>query len=195
MKLLLISGAAAVLAGVGAQAADSGPGLAVCVQNGLPVNSFVMARAQAIVTSVFSEAGVRIEWLPARQCRNADANVFRLEMDAEVPARFGPEAMAYALPYGPSGTAIHIFCNRVIQTHRDLPGEVLGHVIAHEIGHVLEGIARHSADGLMKPRWDVRDYCKMRSGLLPFAGEDVVLMQLSLRRRSPAALTARSGME
>jgi hypothetical protein len=193
MKLLLISGAA-VLAAVGAQAADSGPGLAVCVQNRALVNNFVMARAQAIVAAVFSEAGVRIEWLPSRQCPNADANVFRLEMDAEVPARFGPESMAYALPYSPSGTAIHIFCNRVMQDHRDLRGEVLGHVIAHEIGHVLEGIARHSADGLMKPRWDARDYCKMRRGPLQFAGEDVELMQLSLRRRS-AALTARSGME
>ena len=81
--------------------------------------------------------------VPAVPRLRAD-NVLRIEMDAVAPARFGPETMAYALPYGASGTTIHVFYDRVLQDHRELPAEVLGHVIAHEIGHVLEGIARHS---------------------------------------------------
>jgi hypothetical protein len=187
MKLLLICGATAVLAGVGAHAAESSPGLAVCVQHWELVNGFVMARAQALVTSIFSEAGVRIEWQSSRQCRNTASNVLRVEMDSVVPARFGPETMAYALPYGASGTAIHVFYDRVLQEHRELGAQVLGHVMAHEIGHVIEGIARHSPDGLMKARWDIRDYSIMRKGSLPFAAQDVELMQLSLRSVSAAA--------
>jgi hypothetical protein len=194
MKRLLIC-ATAVLAGVSAHAAENGPGRGVCVNNREIVNTFVMVRAQALVTAVFSEAGVRIEWLPARQCRNTADNVLRIEMDAVVPARFGPETMAYALPYGASGTAIHVFYGRLLQDHESLTAEVMGHVIAHEIGHVLEGIARHSPDGLMKAHWDGHDYSTMRKQHLSFAAEDVELMHLRLQRLSAGGLTARSEME
>jgi hypothetical protein len=33
----------------------------------------------------------------------------------------------------------------------------LGHVIAHEIGHLLLGVNSHSRDGLMQPDWLPRD--------------------------------------
>src|SRR4029450_2864023 len=33
------------------------------------------------------------------------------------------------------------------------PGTLLGHVMAHEIGHLLMGTSRHSPMGLMRERW------------------------------------------
>lgn len=195
MKLFLICGATAVLAGVSAHAAENGPGLGVCVNNREIVNTFVMLRAQALVTVLFADAGVRIEWLPSRQCRNMAASVLRIQMDAEVPARFGRETLAYALPYRTSGTTIHVFYNRVMQDHRSLDAKVLGHVVAHEIGHVLEGIARHSPDGLMKACWTGKDYATMRNHRLPFAAEDVNLMHRGLQPPSAGNLAARFGME
>jgi hypothetical protein len=34
---------------------------------------------------------------------------------------------------------------------------MLGHVIAHEIGHLLLNVQTHSASGIMRGRWDLWD--------------------------------------
>src|SRR4249920_2086306 len=118
MKLFLFCRAIAVMAAAGADAAENGP-VRLCVQHKGPVNTFVMARAQTVVNAVFSNADIRIEWLPSRRCINAPDNVLRIEMDAVAASGFGPQTMAYALPYRETGTTIHIFYDRVVQDHRD----------------------------------------------------------------------------
>ena len=40
-------------------------------------------------------------------------------------------------------------------------GKVLGHVLAHQVTHVLQGIARHSAEGLMAALWSTEDVRRM----------------------------------
>jgi hypothetical protein len=190
MKLLLFCRATAMMAVAGAYAAESAP-VRVCIQHRGLVNNFVMARAQMVVTTVFSGAGIQIEWLPSRLCFDAPDTVIRIEMDSAPPSRFGPETMAYAMPYRATGITIHVFYDRVLQDHHDMPCEMLGHVLAHEIGHVLEGVVRHSADGLMKPHWNLADYRRMRKPYLFFAIEDVELIHLSLQRASAGTVTAR----
>jgi hypothetical protein len=62
------------------------------------------------------------------------------------------------------------------------PGaSVMAHVLVHEIAHVLEGIDRHSRTGIMKVRWDDRDYFEMLRNPLPFAPEDADLIHLGLK--------------
>jgi len=56
----------------------------------------------------------------------------------------------------------------------------LGHVASHEIGHALEGINRHSREGLMKAQWGNREMRQMFVRSLPFAGEDAELIHLGL---------------
>ena len=193
MKSPMISVAAAAVAGVVAYAAENGPALAVCVQHRETVNNLVMAKAQAIVSEVFAEAGVRIDWIPSRLCRIATGTAIRLEMDPVVPTHFASETLAYALPYAGSGTTIHVFYLRIMENHRELGAEILGHVIAHEIGHVLEGIARHSPEGLMKAHWGLHDYMRMKKQRLCFSAEDVELMRPHLL--SADGLAAPSGRE
>ena len=194
MRLFSIWGVGMVLAGAGAYAAEAGLRQAVCLDGHGVVDNFVASRAQAVATAVFQDAGVGIVWLSDRQCRNTSGNVIRVELDLVVPAGFGPEAMAYALPYAAVGPAIHVFYSRVLRDHRDLPVEVLGYVIAHEIGHVIEGIARHSAEGVMTAHWGLHDYARMKKRQLAFDAQDVRLMHLSLERLA-AALTAQAARE
>jgi hypothetical protein len=193
MKTPLISIAAAAVAGVVAYATENGPGLAVCVQHREAVNNLVMAHAQTIVTAVFAEASVRIDWLSSRLCRLAAGDTIRLEIDSEVPPRFGPETLAYALPYAGSGTTIHVFYARIMENHREFGADILGHVIAHEIGHVLEGIVRHSPEGLMKAHWGLSDYMRMKKQRLFFSSEDVDLMRPHVA--FAGGITAQSGRE
>jgi hypothetical protein len=60
---------------------------------------------------------------------------------------------------------------------------LLAHVMVHEIAHILQGVYRHSDNGVMKAVWTGQDYSQMRVGALPFAPEDVELIHLGLARQ------------
>ena len=59
-------------------------------------------------------------------------------------------------------------------------GTVLGHVMVHEITHIIQGVSRHSDTGLMKPHWSSHDLTEMRYKPLPFAQEDLILLYSAL---------------
>ncbi|MBZ5724913.1 MAG: hypothetical protein LAP87_07940 [Acidobacteriia bacterium] len=98
-------------------------------------------------------------------------------LDTQAPARFSAGAMGYAT-VGKEGTAIHVFYHRVRACPwPELTTALLGHVMVHEITHVLEDVARHSRSGVMKANFDGHDYDVMRARPLRFAAEDVELVQ------------------
>jgi hypothetical protein len=66
-------------------------------------------------------------------------------------------------------------------------GKVLGHAMAHEIGHVLLGTDAHSVGGLMKARWGRADWLAVAAGHLRIAPEDGERMRSGLDRESVAA--------
>jgi len=77
-----------------------------------------------------------------------------------------------------------VFYDRITETVGavTLP-HLLAHVLVHEITHILEGVARHSETGVMKAHWTSEDYRKMGGHHLPFAPEDVELIQLGMKSR------------
>jgi hypothetical protein len=90
--------------------------------------------------------------------------------------------LAYALPY--QGTYIEVFYDRVRGTvDEETRPHLLAHVLAHEITHILQGVARHSETGVMKAHWTSDDYRWMCSHHLEFAPEDVELIQLAMKIR------------
>jgi hypothetical protein len=155
-------------------------GVPLCLSKLILTDNFTILRAQAIVTKAFADAGVRVEWLSDKQCQNAPAGALYLILEATASSRFKPLTLGYAQPYN-AGTAVHIFYNRIREDHPADYAIVLGHAMAHEIAHVLQGVGRHSESGLMKARWTYRDYGDMHLGLLRFAPEDVELLQFGLK--------------
>ena len=113
-------------------------------------------------------------------------------MENAVAAGVHPGAMGYAMPYGKTGTSIHILLDRVLCAgSQKLAGVLLGHVMAHELGHVLEGISRHSDSGVMKAHWDNQDFDEMLSRPLSFSSADIDLIQMGvagLARHSKATV-------
>ena len=150
--------------------------------------TFVLVQAKTMVADMFAGIGVRLEWqegVPhaarlSAPCTAQASKVLELRFDERAAARFPEDAMAYAVP-GKTGVCIHIFYARVAAatTHRLTP-VLLAHVLAHEITHVLEGVARHSENGVMKAHWNSRDYQQMSDHPLPFAEEDVQLVRAHL---------------
>jgi hypothetical protein len=61
-------------------------------------------------------------------------------------------ALARAYPY--EGVHIVIDLDAVRRTApTNCAATLLAHVITHEVAHVLQGIARHSSEGMMKRKW------------------------------------------
>ena len=60
---------------------------------------------------------------------------------------------------------------------------MLAYVLVHEITHILQGITRHSATGIMKAHWNADDYFAMRKNALTFTADDEELLDAGLDRR------------
>jgi hypothetical protein len=152
-----------------------------------------LGRAERIATGIFARIGVPVVFRAgaAGKSRGGSAVSIEMQLHARAPAQFHAGAFAYAMPFGASGTRIHVFCDRVRGVSPDDgTGTILGHVLAHEIAHVLEGVSRHSAEGVMKARWETPDYRRMKSGTLPFDPTDAELIHSGLEKRATQSARA-----
>jgi hypothetical protein len=155
----------------------------VCVSSSTYVSLFDLAKAEAIALRMFATAGVTLEWRDAGSaaCRNSDqARTVVLDFHSHTAPIEHPGALAFALPY--QGSRIVVLFDRIASSAvgpRQVSA-VLAHVMAHEITHLLEGVARHSKTGVMKAYWDRHDLSQMWCKPLPFDAEDIYLIQHAL---------------
>jgi len=63
-------------------------------------------------------------------------------------------------------------------------GQILGHGIAHEIGHILLHQASHAPAGLMRANWDRNDLQDMGMGYLLFTPEEAERLRAEVVRRN-----------
>ena len=63
-------------------------------------------------------------------------------------------------------------------------GQILGHGMAHEIGHVLLHHAAHSPAGLMRSQWDRTDFENMVGGNLHFTSKEAERVRAEVSRRN-----------
>ncbi len=171
-----------------------GPSVVIVLrQDNAPLAS-VVGLAKLTATRIFAGIGVPVVWRTrAGHPAKAEAAVIvEMQLDARVPEDLHPGALAYATPYAASGTRIHVLCDRVLKgSSREIQGPLLGHVMAHEIAHVLTGSDRHSVEGVMQAHWDSQDYHQMISRVLLFDATAAELIHAALekwlRDDSPAA--------
>jgi hypothetical protein len=180
MKITAAIAAGLALA-VSVQAAGT---VRACVNSGTYVSFSDLAQAEAIASRMLATAGVALEWRSAgyAACRNSDqARTVVLDFQSRTAPSDHPGAFAYALPY--QGSHIVVLFDR-FEKSAGGPRQVatiLAHVMAHEITHLLEGVARHSQTGMMKSHWDANDFMQMARTPLPFEPEDIELIQRGLR--------------
>ena len=98
-----------------------------------------------------------------------------------VPSTAG--GIAYIDP-GRHGVVAFVFPDRVeqISTHQNLPQElIMGHLIAHELGHLLLGDRSHSLVGLMFCPWGQREFDSMPLGMLNFTSAEAERVREQVR--------------
>ena len=148
---------------------------------------------------MFAEIGVHLRWelgapRKARDCQALPDAQIVIRFASKTPAVFYPGALAYSRPFArPSEVRVIILYERAVgavQEHLNADAARLGHVLAHEITHVLQGVARHSATGLMKAQWTPEDRAQMSKEPLPFTPQDAELIQEAMANSKCAVVIA-----
>jgi hypothetical protein len=142
--------------------------------------------ARAGVSRIFLGIGVKLDWRDDSRFCAAPENGIVITFAEAAPADCDRQSLAYAMPY--ERRSVVVFLHRIKARRFPL---LLTYVLAHEIAHMFQGVARHSDVGILRPVWREGDYFDMRRGKLAFTEEDVLLIHLGLdARRSVRALSA-----
>jgi hypothetical protein len=162
---------------VAAPAPGQEQAIAIGLENAHLVPFTVLAQAKDTAARIYDGIGVKLKWSSGAK------TVIWMRFDKGAAATVHPGALGYAEPYGKTGTRIHVLIDRLDDTgSRRLAGALLGHVMAHELGHVLEGLSRHADSGVMKARWDDADFDQMLIRPLPFSASDMEWIQAGVAR-------------
>lgn len=87
--------------------------------------------------------------------------IIRAQVLPHAPPGFAPHALGYSLPCAQRGAQITVYADRmetVSRTGYAAFYRVLGHSLAHELGHVLLRSNAHEVSGLMKDVWTQNDW-------------------------------------
>ncbi len=174
------------LAYCGSEPATGGNRVTVCLSSG-KAPGITVERAKILASGMFNQISVSIEWQPwSRKC---PTEAIVVKLTEQTPSSLRPGAFAYALPY--EGVHIQVFYDRISDAFsRSMLEIVLAHVLVHEITHILEGIPRHSEQGVMKAKWRSDDIYRMQKKPLEFAPEDVDLIHRGLAERRNLPMVA-----
>lgn len=177
--------------------------LTVLIYDRAHVGAKTLIQAERLASEIFARAGVETQWtwrsvsdsvallndfsaVTGRACAQPlDSATLRVEILPHAPRGFSPQALGYALPCARSGMHVTVYANRVeIVSCTTLAGfyRVLGHALAHEIGHVLLRSCAHDDSGLMKAIWAKSDWQRGAVSTLSFTPSQSNVMRQQLRR-------------
>ena len=151
-------------------------------------------RAEQDAGRILASAGISVGWIEIDANVRSDlpAGAIVLRILPEAGPSHDPNAVGVALAPALGGIYASIFFDRVRERAMDpLFREaganlvcVMGHVIAHEIGHLLLGTNSHSESGLMSAVWTVSDMRRISKGQFNFWPDESARMRREVARRN-----------
>ena len=163
-------------------------------------------QGQIVAQRIMATAGVHVRWVyggfktesPVPGCASGGGAVQTIDLRFvySTPRYYLRGALAEAFPFAQSGIRITVFFDRVSDIPKGyrIPAHLLlGHVLAHEIGHVLLQNDGHAETGLMKPRWTDVDYYQMLKEYLKFTLGDARSIQSNLASGCSLVADSRAG--
>ena len=149
----------------------------------------VVFRAISRSSQIFAGIGVEVQFCACRKSKKASRTGVEIEMTIEMdaPAEASSGALALAHPFRPDGR-IRVFYSR-LQGYgpKEVRDVMLAYILTHEISHVLQGLERHSATGLMKAGWSREDFMEIVADKLVFDARDIELIKKGINLRMDAA--------
>jgi hypothetical protein len=164
------------------------------VHNYARVPSAVLTRAEGEATRIYHALGVDLVWVdlsaPSAYPPPETLSTFHLTITilSDVMAgrkRAAGDVMGKA-PGSPEkrGSLAYVLYARVALLAQGAPNyaesKILGHVMAHEMGHLLLPANSHSESGVMRADWDSRQLLRMVHGGLQFTPEQGELIRTNV---------------
>ena len=144
----------------------------------------VVERATMIADQILAGADVRLNWRANLDpCLGEAVKAVQVDLSWNRPPGELPGALGYAQPFGDA--YVRVFCDRIqnsVAPERE--PHLLGHVLAHEITHVLEGTNFHAVSGVMKAVWDIGERRRMTVQPLKFTATDILLIRRRVEGRA-----------
>ena len=169
------------------QTASGQPVIHVLIVDQAEVPPATRQRAQDVATRVFDLSGIAVVWVDGGTCPGRCLTVRIVTEPVSAKSR-DPHMLGVA-PSMPDARGINlwIFYHRVRGYSAELGLEaslLLGHVMAHELGHLLLPYGAHSLAGLMRPAWDRAQVRAATEGLLTFTADQADLIRARLQTAS-----------
>jgi hypothetical protein len=176
------------------------PNLQVSVFNRAQVPEDKIMQAEARAGKIMSRAGIRLTWINCPVAASGTAGLAAPTISESCRAIHYPEHVAITILEHPNGGAadtfgqaflneqgsgsyIDVYYERVSALRAEpmiAPAEILGCVIAHEIGHLELGRDSHSKTGLMRAHWDSKSLSDAAKGQLLFSPSQVIAIRTTL---------------
>jgi hypothetical protein len=181
------------------------PRFTVRLYNYAGVDSLQLRRGITAASRVFRRAGIQLVWVECSVTREdvrKDSACGQFDGTPWAQLTILPEKMAqrFEFDHEAFGVAFGCLASVFFDRVQELSGQmripeslVLGHIMAHELGHVLLGPASHSSNGVMIANVKRTDLPKVVKGWLAFDSEQAARMQAHLRQPAVAISSALAG--
>jgi len=171
-----------------------------------------LAEAELVAAAIFRQAGVATRWVEDGDTSdastlssvvenlNSHCNIYVAIQSQMMTDRLtvANNAMGLAPGSGPDRKLVYVFYDRVkdlarrqvadkvrgLVAVRAGTGQILGEMIAHEIGHVLLNLPSHTETGIMRGYWDLKDLQLVAYGSLLFTKQQAEVIRAEVIRRS-----------
>jgi len=160
----------------------------------------LLSAAAEIGRQIFSQAGLDTVWVicgsspdqPSHaSCHESPGkSVIRVNvLNREMASKIGtaPEAFGVAFPSKRGfGLIAAVFHHRIAELERDWgrDGDLLmGHILAHEIGHLLLGFSSHAQRGIMSALWEETEMMHAEQGTFNFYKSQARRMRKQVQAR------------
>jgi hypothetical protein len=199
-----------------AQCSDNHPVVTVQIRDYVHLKSESLSKAREIVTDVYKRVGVGIEWLgvmrpaagratDAPAVEGTHAPIAQLTINILTPSMakrggVGADVLGFVAvpPEGGMGRIGYVVYERV----RDVAAggsasesDILGVVIAHDIGRLILGAGSGTRAGLMNRHWDRRELERVNPLALEFTPPEIDRIRTTLERDSASLVAATAGSE
>jgi hypothetical protein len=163
------------------------------------VSESVLEGAKEQAQGLLRAAGVETTWIDCPPGENrrqpwhsacttpfGAADIILRILPESMASLHGAKALGYALPLERTPTLAYVLYDRLQERVR-ITGvsdfRLLGHVIAHEIAHLLLASERHARSGLMMSYWGEKDLVDIDRGLMHFSKDEARMLQAGATAR------------
>jgi hypothetical protein len=178
--------------------------------------SAALRQARTEVVRIYRMAGVQVAWLgcipaaedtpsdPAAECTSRPCPLAltivilprsmreRLQAARRRAGQHDEDTMGMAPGTATErGQRAYVFYDRIDEASHFFSadfGQVFGHAIAHEMGHLLLPYPAHSRTGLMRATWVSKDFQDLARGAFLFTAEQAALLRSHWRNRATGML-------